>query len=302
VAADDAAQARAKEAKRLFKLKLDGQEKEYDEDYVIAQAQKGIVSDKRFSEAAKLRKEAAQERAVFDRARKDGSLEEVLEMMGPERFHKLSEDYWRDLLNEQDMSPQEKALRQREKELQKRERQLKQSDEQKQQAMTQQLEDHYTKQFDKDITEALTASKLPKSAYTVKRMAELMQENLRLGLDLPAKTVSKILEEEARSSVVSLLGEMDEDALGGLLGEGIAAKLRAHELRKVRGGGAPGRAPGAKPAAAKPRAQRQEFRQGDWLLRRLEGKDGTNQGRKGITNAIQIRGNPCHADRVCVRV
>lgn len=186
---------------RKLKLKMDGQDLELPEEEVIKLAQQAGVSNKRFQEAAAIKKQAEQ---VVEFLKANPA--EALKHLGID-VRKFSEDTLMEMIKREQESPEQKQIReqqdklrayaQKEKELEEARIQREQEEartkaEQEQSAKTQKL----IQEYDELFTKALASSDLPKNAFTVKRMAELQRINVRKGMELSADQLAKIVKED----------------------------------------------------------------------------------------------------------
>ena len=215
---------------RKLKLKVDQNEVEMSEAEVIALAQKGQGAEKRFQEAAQMRKEAeAVVRFLKENPR------EAMKQFGID-VRKFSEDVLMEHLTEQSMSPEQKKQRDTEAELNKyRERDKAETERQHKEAVTkqeQELVQHYTKTF----TEALEASGLPKTNETVARMARYQQQASRKGYEVPPADLAKLVRSDYENEQQALYGSMDGDKLIEILGKDIVSKLSKAQIAKLKAG------------------------------------------------------------------
>jgi hypothetical protein len=219
----------AAEAKK-WKLKIDGAEEEVDEETLVRMAQKSRAADKRFNEIAKEKAKIAE----FNRVIESGDRRAIQKMFGDEKFHNLAVDYFNEKLEEEELTPQERQLRDRERKLREAENELKSRKDLEEKQKFEQLQDHYAKKFDEEFTQALEQTNLPRHPKTVKRMAELMAQNLEMGLELPASAVAKLVEEEILGDVRSMVGALDGEKLVSILGEEVTNRVRKHTLQAVK--------------------------------------------------------------------
>jgi hypothetical protein len=215
--------------KRKYKLKIDGNEEEWDEDKVLTAAQRSAAADKRFAEAAKSRKESERVQKILD----SGDRKAIQKLFGDEKFHKMAVEYFNERLEDEELSPQDRKIRDLERKIQETESEKKKSQEERDAKEMEALQEHYSKQFDKEFSEALSSVNLPNHPSTVKRMAELMEQNLNMGLDLPAATIARMVEEEFAGSIKSLVSALDGDRLVSMFGDEVVGRIRQANLKKV---------------------------------------------------------------------
>lgn len=225
-------------APKMFKLKVDGQDLELTESEVIKLAQQGKSADKRFQEAAMTRKEA----------------EELIKYAqdNPKEFFKRTgknarqwaEEYLLEEIQREAMTPEQKRAWENEQEL-KRYRDTEKAEKARaEQERMAQLEQHHMKSYDQMFVQALTESGLPRTPYTIKRMAELTLVNVKKKLDLEPSQLAKIVREDYIAEQRALYGSADGESLLELLGKDAVTKVSKAQLAKyksskVNGGKAP---------------------------------------------------------------
>lgn len=229
---------------KKIKLKLDNQE--FDEElpfevdennkdqveYLKRHLQMSKVASKRMNEAAMTRKQAEQ----FIQALQNDPMRVLSnpQLMGEEKFQKIAEEFLARKIQEQMLSPEERRQREMEERLRKYEEQDKQTREKAEQEQVQQLQAHYQEQYTKTITEALETSNLPKNAFTVKRMAQLLQQNIKHGLELEPKHLAQLVKEDYQKEIASLIGSSNPDQIISMFGEEVTNKLRKHDLDNLK--------------------------------------------------------------------
>lgn len=226
---------------RKLKLKLEGQDVELPESEVIALAQQGRTAAKRFQEAAAYRKQAED---ILKAAEENPA--EFFTKRGKDA-RKWAEEYLLEQIQREAMSPEQKKAAENEKRLKEYEAQDKKAKDEARQKEMADLQKKHMQNYDKLFVEALTDSGLPKTAYTVKRMAELQLVNLRKGLELDAKSLAKIVREDYISEQKQLFGAMDGDALMDALGPDVVKKLSKAQIAKLKARSATGQFSGKSP-------------------------------------------------------
>jgi hypothetical protein len=220
--------------KRKYKFKADGQEyeEEYDDESITRQLSLAKAAQKRMNEASMTRKQA--ESFIHALQNDPMSVLQDPRIMGQEKFRQIAEQYLSKQLEEELLSPEEKARKSMEERLRKYEEQEKEEMTRAEQAKLQKLEEHYSNEYQKTIMEALNVSSLPKNAFTVKRMASLMQKNLEHDLDLPPQALAQIVKEDYQKEIVSLIGNSDASQILAMFGEDTVNKIRKYDLEKLR--------------------------------------------------------------------
>lgn len=215
-------------AARMFKIKHDGQESELSEADMIKFAQLGKSSESRFQEAAKTRREAEQ---IIKFAQENP--QEFFKKTG-KNARQWAEEYLLGEIQREQMSPEQKKAYENEQLLRQYEAQekaIKAKAEQERQAA---LEQQHMKSYDEMFVKALTESGLPKTPYTVMRMAQLTQVSQRKGLNLDPSQLAKIVREDYLAEQKALFGASDGDALIELLGKEGVKKLSKAQLAKYK--------------------------------------------------------------------
>lgn len=224
------AEAEKAEAKRRFKLKVNNQEEEWDEDKVLEWAQKGRASHKVFEDAAKARKEAEEKLAKIKDPRE---LRKILQEAGVD-FRKVSEEYLFEQLEEDNLTPEQKELRELKRFKEEQERLAQERAQQEEQARLQAAEEHYTQHYDNQIVKALEASALPRSPGVIRRVAQHMLTALESDIDLDPADAIEMVRADYATDIKSVLGGLNENDLLQLLGDDVAGKIRKADLARVK--------------------------------------------------------------------
>lgn len=238
------AKAEAKAEARRLKFKMDGQDLDLSEEEVISLAQKGGTAQKRWEEAAQLRKQAE---SVLEYLK--ANPREALAKLGID-VRKMSEEHLLEELQREQESPEAKKVRETEEKLRKYEtaekareeaaaRKAAEDAEAEKQAQATAKEREIMERYDNIFTTALEKSGLPRSPATILRMAQLQRVNLRKGLELNADSLAKIVREDYDAEFQERTSGMDGDKLLEFLGKDIVGKLTKAQIAKLK----------AKPAA-----------------------------------------------------
>lgn len=223
--------AAAAEARKL-RLKIEGKEVELPESEVIGLAQQGKAAGQRFQEAAALRKQA-EELIAFAKA----NPREFFNRTGM-NAREWAEKYLIEELEAEQMSPEQKKARANEEKLKAYEAEKKQREEEGRKAEMARLQAEHAQNYDKLFTAALHESGLPKTAFTVKRMAELQLANIKNRYELSAPQLAKIVREDYANEQKSLLSALDGDQLIEFLGADAVKKLSKAQIAKLKARGA----------------------------------------------------------------
>lgn len=216
---------------RKLKLKLDGKDVEMPESEVIALAQKSGSSGKRFEEAQKLRAEAE---AVLRFAKENPA--EFFARTGM-NARQWAEEYLIGELKREQMSPEQRKAAENEEKLKKYEAEKKAADDKKKSDELAALQKKHAERYDALFVEALSKSGLPKTPYTVKRMAELQLVNIRKKLELTPDQLAKVVREDYIAEQKALFGSTEGDALLEMLGPDVVKKLSKAQIAKLKAKG-----------------------------------------------------------------
>ena len=198
-----------------------------------------IASHQRFRAAAEKDRKA---RAILDaveKAKTDPVLARQLmtEQFGISKdvFEKVLENYVSEEIEREQMSPEQRALREREIKIQLQEEAIakqKQSDEQiAHQAEIKKQTDHYNK----IIVDTLSKTSLPKTERTVAKLATYMREAKMNNLDYSPEQLAEIVGEDYRTDIGSFVDSMEGDQLLDWLGSKVINKIRKADLKRIRG-------------------------------------------------------------------
>ena len=215
---------------RRMKLKVDGKEEECPEDEVIRRAQRVSASDKRFEEAAHIKKQAME---LINRLKTDprSILSDPALGVDVKKFAK--QIVWEEI-QDQMLTPEQKHIR----DLEEREAQ-RQDDAAKAKAKADEdgmaaLHQKYASEYDKTITAALQTSGLPKTPATVRRMTDYLFHSVKHGYDLdPADLVAQVRRDYGAEHK-EMYGSLTAEQLIELLGEDVIKKIRDADLRRLK--------------------------------------------------------------------
>jgi hypothetical protein len=241
------AQAKDKEepkpTPRKHKLKVDGAEEEVDEDEVLRRAQKYSAADKKFQEAAKVRKQAES----FIRALKENPKAVLSNPNLGINLREFAEKVLWEELQEELVPPEEKERRAEKAELERYREEKRQREEAARQQEQEQLKEKYRQDWSKKFNEALEQGGLPRTDWTVKQMAAYMKQALANGhKHIQPADVVELVKSDWVQAQKEMFQHFDAEKLIEVLGADAAEKIRQHDLKKFRPP-----EPEAKPAAAK---------------------------------------------------
>lgn len=220
--------------KQKFKYKADGQEieEELDETEITNRLSLAKAAHKRMQEAAKTTKQVEQ---FIERLKNDPiSILTNDKLMGQQKFREIAEQFLIKQLELEQMSPEQKRFMENENKLKEYERKEQERVKAEEAQKMQELERHWANQYEQTIISALQSSELPKNQYTVKRMAELLQKNLAMGLDLEPQQLAQLVREDYMLEHKSLIKDATPEQLLAIFGEDVVNKIRKHDLAKLK--------------------------------------------------------------------
>lgn len=154
-----------------------------------------------------------------------------------------SEEYLEEEVQLELMSPDERELfelrKWRQEQEQSREEAEMTAQEQAQQQQEQQARSQAQQFYDQKITEVLSQSNLPKTPYTVKRVATLLKTALTKGYELPIETAVEMVRGDFSNDVTAMAGALDGESLIKVLGPDIIKRLRKYDLDSIKARRAP---------------------------------------------------------------
>lgn len=221
-------ETKAETAARLFRVKVDGQELEVDENELIKGYTHGKAAAKRMEEAAMTRKEAQQVLQIF----RDNP-KEAFKLLGKDA-RQFAEQIINDELNEAMLSPQERELRDYKRKVEEYESQSRRA---KEQYEREQMEAEIARQSEaiqQDIISTLETAGLPKTERTVGRIVYYMQAALAAGYNVAPKDVIQQVREDYKHDLNSLLGGLPEDALEAFLGAETVRKIAKSTVKQTK--------------------------------------------------------------------
>ena len=217
--------------KKKYQLKVNGKAKDIELDLdndteVQKYLQKAMAADEKFQEAAYLRKNV--EALIIELRTNPLAI-----LQHPELgidVKQLAEQVMNRELEEMSKTPEQKRLEEMERKLKEYEEEKKRLEEEKLQEQQARLEEMANQQLDDQISDALAKTSLPKSTYTIKRIADVMIEAVNAGYtDVTVEEIMPIVE----SRIQSELHEMFETSPDEVF-EKLVNKKRLDNYRKAK--------------------------------------------------------------------
>lgn len=227
-----AKESESKDAFKPVKLKAGDQEVEVGSlEELTRIAQKGFGAEKKFQEAAKIRQQAEN----ILQAIQDNPLELMKHPSLREKFEAAAEELIWEKIQKEQMSAEERELMESKAELEryrKAEHERQQAERQRQQ---QELQEKYRADYQRQFIEALETGGVPKSDWSVQRMALYMKQALAQGMKhITPKDVVGYVKRDWMKAQADLYGALDGDRLIETLGADVVEKIRKADVSKFK--------------------------------------------------------------------
>ena len=234
-AGEKAAAAVQKEVERKMKLKVNGQEREYSESEVLRRAQLAESAQERYKQAAEKERQMEQ---FIEALRSDP----ISVLSHPELgvdFRQVAEQFLGEQVRREMMDPVERELADLRAFKEAQENAARESETktltERQKAEQARMQQQTIEYYDRKITEVLSASQLPKTPHTVKRVAEVLKNAVENGYDLDIETAVDLVNEDYSTDVSAMLGALDGSQLIKTLGPQNIKKIMDHEINRLKG-------------------------------------------------------------------
>ena len=241
------ANAAAAAAVRKYKLKYGDVEEEVEESELVRRAQKVTGIEKKAEAAAKQHKVATE----FFKLMKENPVEFAKRakengIMDPDAF---AVEIINSKLKWEQMTPEQRELEQLRQEKAIRSKQDKEREEADHKAKLEQETQDYRDSLEKEIVDAFSNVKLPKTPWTTARIAAYIDAGLSNGKQYKIADVARIVQKEYKSMVNEVLGGFAEDDILGFLKPEIQETISRARVKRLT---PPPVVPGAAPKAPKP--------------------------------------------------
>lgn len=217
------------EAVRKWKVKVDGQELEVDEDELKRGYQKSKAAQKRFQEAAKLKKQADQ---IIQSLKSAPA--KVLEKLGVD-VHKFAEDIILEEIELEKLTPEQKKIRELEIKLKEKEEAEKKEKEEREQAEYAKMKEQFETELEGQILDALQDGGLPKNAFTVKRMISYLNRAFDYGYEnITPADIIEVVRSDYETELQQILGAYDGDTLLKKIPKEVLHKIREADVKQTK--------------------------------------------------------------------
>lgn len=217
-----------------FKLKIDGRDEEMELDLnnheeVKKHLQMSKAAQRRMQEASELRKSAEQ---FVDLLKKNPRKVLSDPNIGVD-LKKFVQEYLDEEISNSQKTPEQLALEKAQKELEEIKERVKKDEEDRQGKEFKRLQEEQEQKIEQNIESALKEGNLPKSPYTVRKMAELMMLALENKIDLSPKDLVPLLRNQMNQDIKDLFTASNDDVLEELLGKDNITRIRKRQINKV---------------------------------------------------------------------
>lgn len=225
-----------KPSKKKYTPKVNGRQLEIEldpnnDEEMLKYLQKAMAADEKFQEAAQLRKNVE---ALVNELRTNPKAILMHPELGID-VKRLATEILNEEIEEMQKTPEQRELEKLKKELEAKTKREQQLEEEKRLAEMERLQEQAFKQFDDEITEALSKSALPKSPYVVKRIADTLIEAVNLGYaDTTVKDIMPIIEQQISGEIQKMFETMPEEMMEQLIGKQNLSRMRKSRLSKMK--------------------------------------------------------------------
>ena len=238
VAAPKPAEVKKVEAlKKKLKLIVDGEEFEEefdpnDDEYMKKQLQLARAGQKRMGEKAQLEKEV---KAFIDDLRKNPRKALQSEMIGL-NWKELVDEYVQEEIEKASKTPEQLELEEARAELKAAKEAQEEKETERKRSELERLEQSEAERYDNLFEQALSKGGLPKTAYTVKKLADYMHlalsEAQKYGreIDITPDELIPLIFEETQSDLKQLIDSMNDEDFEKFVSKERIAKLRKRDL------------------------------------------------------------------------
>jgi hypothetical protein len=211
----DAAELDAWADSRKSKVKINGSERELTQAELKKLASISASSDEKYKSAKQLHQEAQDLKAAIE----SGDLADLLKRQGksPKEIKQILEDKLLALIEDEQLDPRERELRDLKAEKAKREEEAKKSAEEQEKSKQSAELQKMQADFEHGMVEAMQAANMPKHPYILKMVAQEMLGAVEAGYDMSPADAVKLVKADFTKQVTELLPLLGMDAVKGIL-------------------------------------------------------------------------------------
>lgn len=237
----NAQKQQAKKTLKSLKIKYNG--REYDEalpfeipdtpesvDYMRKQLQMSRMGQGKSQELAEFQKQAVE---FIDQLKKNPRKILSDPNIGVD-LKKIASEILQEEIENAKKSPDQIEKEKLQAELKQLQEERKQEQEQAKQKEFNRIQEQEYERYETLITSALETSDLPKTPYTVKKMADYMLLGLQNGLDVSPQDVLGLVREEMQNELQEMFAAMPEENIEKVVGKETINRLRKKNLQKAK--------------------------------------------------------------------
>lgn len=234
-------QVAAKKMLKSLKIKFNG--KEYDEvlpfeipddeasvKYMREQIQRSKLSASKAQEFSSLEKEV---KAFIEELKANPRKALANPAIGVD-IKKLAQEIIEEEIEDAAKSPEQLEREKLEKELKSLKEERDKEKEEGRQKEFERLQEQEYERYDQAMSKALEGSKLPKSPYIIKKMADYMLMGLQDGMDLQPEDVIPIVEQEMQNDLKEMFAVMPDDVIEAIVGKDVFNRVRKKSIAKAK--------------------------------------------------------------------
>lgn len=222
--------AAAQEAMKKFKVKVDNQEMEVDEDELKKGYAHSKAAAKRFQEGQKMKQ---QSEAFIKMLKDEGQLFSVLEKLG-HNPRNLAEKYLAEQIKTELMDPKDRELMTYKQKVEAFEKSELDRKEGVKRQEHDKLKAKMAQEFTQTFVDALKESGLPPTKPMVAEMAKYIKRAADIGYKLSPQDAAKLVKEDETARFHGVVGETEAEILANMLGEKNLQKLREYEAQRLK--------------------------------------------------------------------
>ena len=228
---------KAKEVKgsdgERFKIKVDGQELEYSREEMTRLAQYGKAGQKAMQEKAELQKHTAQFIKALQDDPKSVLMDEAI-LGSREKLIEFAQNILSEQLEEEQLSPEQKELREAKSELEKYRKEQKESEEKRKNDEYESQVKEYEDELQIKVQEALEAENLPRKPAILNKMADILLTAHDNKLKVTPRQAAKLAKDELMSDIKGLAEVLDDDQMEQLFGSEVITRMRKASMKRVK--------------------------------------------------------------------
>jgi hypothetical protein len=244
--AENGSPAQKAEAKKMLKsLKIKFNGREYEEtlpfeipddeesrDYMARQLQMSKLAQSKSQEYSQLEKEV---RAFVEELRKNPKKALSNPSIGID-VKKLAAEIIEEEIENSQKSPEQLEREKLENELKALKEEREREKEELKQKELERLQEQEYERYDMLMSQALEGSKLPKTPYVIKKMADYMLLGLQEGIDVTPQDVLPLVEQEMQNDLKEMFGVMPDEVIESIVGKDVINRIRKKNVAKVKAG------------------------------------------------------------------